>query len=136
MRSVSVPPSGIASTALKIRLVSASRISLSTAMIGGQVRRQLGPQLDHDAALLRHVAPAGARQVDHLLHQRVQVHRRERQLRLALPIELAHARHGLRHVLDGALDGLQIARGRAALRFGSRLEQRLGVERDRARWRC
>ena len=44
VRSVSVPPSGMASTALKIRLMSASRISLSTPMIVGQVRRQLGSQ--------------------------------------------------------------------------------------------
>ena len=32
-----------------------------------QVRRELGPQLDHDAALLRHVAPARAREIEDLL---------------------------------------------------------------------
>ena len=34
-RTVTVPPSGMASTALRIRLVTASRISLSTPMISG-----------------------------------------------------------------------------------------------------
>ena len=33
----------------------------------GRERRQLGAHGDHDAALLRQVAPARARQIDHLL---------------------------------------------------------------------
>ena len=41
----------------------------------GQARRELGLEADDDAALLRHVAPARAREVQHLLSQRVQLHR-------------------------------------------------------------
>ena len=41
-------------------------------------------------------------------------------LRLAQAIELAHARHGLRHVVDGALDDLELRCARVGLRFGSR----------------
>ena len=54
----------------------------------------------------------------------------QRELRLALPIELAHARHGLRDVVDRALDDLELrapAVGQVRLAF----EQRLGVERHR-----
>ena len=64
-----IPPSGIASIALNIKLVSASRTSLSTPMKSRQFRRQFALHLDDDAALLRHVAPARTRQIDHLLHQ-------------------------------------------------------------------
>ena len=41
--------------------------------------------------------------------ERVQLDRRQRELRLALAIEFAHARDGARHVLDGALHDLELA---------------------------
>ncbi len=72
----------------------------------GEDRRQFGVQANDDAALLRHIAPAGAGQVQHLLHHLVQVDRSEHQLRLARAIELAHAGHGRAHVVDGARDDL------------------------------
>jgi hypothetical protein len=70
-----------------------------------------------------------ARQVDHLLHQLVQPHRRQRQLRLALAVEILHARHGVRDVLDGALDGFEVV-ARPGAQAGLLLQQRLGVEGD------
>ena len=83
-----------------------------------QILAQLRPQFNHDSALLRHVGPTRARQVDDLLHQHAQIHRREDQFRLLLAIELAHARDGMRHVPDGALGGLQVfARAFAETRF-------------------
>ena len=93
-------------------------------------RRQLGLELDDDAALLRHVAPARAGEVEDLPDQRVEVHGRQRQLRLALAIELAHARNGLRDVVDGALDGLEYSRA-AVAQARLALEQRFGVQRHR-----
>ena len=79
---------------------------------GRSAARSVRSSID-DAALLRHVAPARAGELDHLLHQRVELDRRQRQLRLALAIELAHARDGRGHVLDGALDGLAASRAPA-----------------------
>ncbi len=51
-------------------------------------------------------------------------------MRLPLAIKLLHARDGLRHVLDRALDRFEILAGPLAqARFA--FEQRLGVKRDR-----
>ena len=70
VRNVIVPPSGNASTALSSRLVSASRSFVFGAEDLRQVGREIGVStLHHDAAFLRHVAPARAREVDDL-HER------------------------------------------------------------------
>ena len=130
VRSVNVPPSGMASTALNTRLVSASRISLSAPMTAGSGRASSSLQLDRDAALLRHVVPAHAREIHDLLHELVELHALEHHLRFARAIELAHARHGLRDVADGALDDLQLPAARLAQSLLA-LQQRLGVQRDR-----
>ena len=62
--------------------------------------------------------------------QLVEVDRRELQLRLALAIELAHARHRLRDVVDRALDDLEMLAARVA-EAGFALQQRFGVQRHR-----
>ena len=95
-----------------------------------QVRRELGAHVDGGAALLRHVAPARAREVDDLADELVEIDGHESELRFAQPVELAHARHGLRDVVDRALDDLEL---RTAA-FGQRrfaFQQRLGVQRHR-----
>ncbi len=78
VRMVSVPPCGIASTALNTRFTSASRIWLSTRGDARQRGVLFELQVDDGAALLRHVAPARPRQVDHLFDQQVEIHRRQR----------------------------------------------------------
>ena len=112
-----------------MRLVSASRISLSCAEDGGQRLLQLGAHRDRDAALLRQVAPADARQLDDLRDDRVQIDLRERRLPVLRPVELAHALHGLADVGDRAPDDVQIA-ARALRQAAFVLQQRIGVERD------
>ena len=74
VRTVRVPPSGMASTALKMRLVSASRISTSEPMMSGRFSASSVLQLDDDAALLRLIAPARAREVDDLLDEAIAGH--------------------------------------------------------------
>jgi hypothetical protein len=95
-----------------------------------KVARELRFQVDDDSALLRHVAPARARQLDHLTDQIVEVHRRELHLRFARPIELAHAHHRRGHIVDRTLDDLQVP---AALRAQGRFpcQQRFGVQGNR-----
>jgi hypothetical protein len=83
-----------------------------------QARPELRLQLDHHAASLRQVVPARAREGRHLLDQRVNLDVLEVRLLLARAIELAHAGHSLRHVVDGSLDGHQAvprARGQVGL---------------------
>src|SRR5258708_6179921 len=75
----------------------------------GQLRRQVARHLDDHAALLRNIAPTRTRQFDHLLHQSIHLNRRKRELRLAVPVELAHARDGLCNAVDGALNDLQVS---------------------------
>ena len=75
-RSVSGPPSGMASTALNTRFTSASRISLSTAITIGIAGGSFDARLDDHAALLRHVAPARAREIEHLAQHAFDAHRR------------------------------------------------------------
>src|SRR6185437_4367535 len=77
----------------------------------GKLRCQFGPHLDDDAALLGHVAPAGASQLDDLLNETVQVDGEQGHLGLALPIEFTHAGDGLRHIVDGALDRFEVPTG-------------------------
>jgi len=76
-----------------------------------QLRGQFGPRLDGNATLLCHVAPAGARQVHDLLHYGVHVYWKQRHLRFTLAIELAHARDGLRYIINGTLDCFELAAG-------------------------
>ena len=96
----------------------------------GQLFRKLALQRDHGAAKLRHVAPARPGQVDDLLHEIIEPDRHQRQLRLALPVEFAHARDRVGHVVDRPLDRLQIlARARAEVRL--HFQQGLGIERHR-----
>ena len=78
---------------------------------------------------MRHIAPPGTRKVHDLLHQWVQVNAGERQLRLTLTIEFPHPRDRLRHVVNGSLNGFQIA---PSLRTEIRLpfQQRVRVEGD------
>ena len=67
-------------------------------------------------SLLGQIAPAGARQINHLLGHAVEVNGRQQQLWLVLAIKFPHARDGFRHVLDGTLDGAEvIARPRAQI---------------------
>ena len=82
-------------------------------------------------ALLWQVAPARVGELDGLLNRAVEIDSRERELRLALTIELAHAGDGARHVLDGPLDRGEIA-ARPLAQILLTLQQRLGIERD---WR-
>ena len=91
---------------------------------------QLGSQVHHHAALLRQIAPARPRQFHDLPNGAIQLDPLERQLGFALAIEFAHARHGPGHILDGTLNGGQVAaRALAEIRFA--LEQRFGVQRNR-----
>jgi hypothetical protein len=74
------------------------------------------------------VTPAGPRQLHHLLDQAIQVHGTQGHLRLTVAIELAHAGHRLRDILDRALDGLELAtRPRTQARLS--LQQRFCIER-------
>ena len=94
---------------------------------GRQLGRQLGLQVDDQAPLLGHIAPAGACQIDGLLDQAVEIDGGQDQLRLARPIEFPHARDGFGDVLNGLLDGDQvIARSLAQARFA--LQERFGVQ--------
>ena len=60
---------------------------------------------------------------------------RELELRRPAARELAHARHGARHVVDGALDDLQLL-ARALAEAGLVREQRLHVDAPPARSHC
>ena len=81
--------------------------------------RQIRLQVHHQSALLRQIAPARPGQFDDLPYGAVDLDPLERQLRFALAIELAHARHRPRDIFDGALNRRQILRARS-LRLGSR----------------
>ncbi len=95
-----------------------------------QLRRQVCPHFDDDAPLLRHVAPAHARQCERLADEAVQVHGLELRALIALPVKLAHARDRLSDVRNRALNRAQVlARPRAQVRLA--LEQGFRVERDR-----
>ena len=96
----------------------------------GQVLGELGLELNEHSALLRLVAPAGAREVDDLVDEAITLDARQHQLGLARPVELAHARDRLRHVLDRGSNGAEIF-ARVLAQPWLALEQRLGVESDR-----
>ena len=78
VRSRITPPSGSASTALSMRLVIASRTSLSAPSTLGRSGAARSSTSHHHAALLRHVAPARAREIDDLREHLVHVDGRER----------------------------------------------------------
>ncbi len=127
---VSFPPSGMASTALKTRLIKASRISLSMPATGGR----FCPSSERSSITIPRCCG--------MSDQRARVKSITcctRTLRstgdrtnsgLLLAIELAHARHRVRHVADGALRGLQVF-ARSFAEPGLLLEQHLGVQRYR-----
>ena len=75
VRSVSVPPPGMASAALNTRFVRASRISLSIPAIIPGLANSCNRTLNHGAGLLRHIAPARTGQIDHLFRNLIQIHR-------------------------------------------------------------
>ena len=100
-----------------------------------QIGRELGAHFDGGAALLRHVAPARAREIDDLADELVEIHGHERQLRLAQTVELTHARHGLRDVVDRALDDFEL-RTRAWAQGWSRARAAPRCTAPPARWRC
>ncbi len=128
VRTDSVPPVGIASTALKIRFVK--RIA-DLVLRSHDIRhgfRQLHAQIDHYPALLRQIAPARPRQLDDLPDGAIEVYPLQGELRLALAVEFAHSRHGSGHVLDGPLNRRQIA-ARAVAQVGFALEKRFGIQR-------
>ena len=104
VRSVSVPPSGIASSALKIRIGHCLANFAFDSGNRGEARREFDSQMNHEPALLGHIAPAGPRGVQDLLHEAAQIDRCKRQLRFVAAVKFAHPRHGLRNVADGALD--------------------------------
>ena len=95
-----------------------------------QIGRELGAHFDRGATLLRHVAPARAREGNHLADELVEIHGHKRQLRLAQTVELTHARHGLCNVIDRALDDFEL-RSSAWTQGSFTLEQCLGVQRHR-----
>jgi hypothetical protein len=65
-----------------------------------------------------------------LFDEAIEVHRRQRELRLARTIELAHPAHRLRDVVDCALDGREITAGALTeVRFP--LQQGFDVQRYR-----
>ena len=125
---VSVPPSGMASTALNTRFMSASRISLSTAAMRGSAgassicRSMTAPRccaMSLQRARVRSTTCSTSR---------LRSTGTSEALRLARAIELAHARDRLRDVVDGALDGLELlAPALAQSRFA--FQQRFGVQR-------
>jgi hypothetical protein len=103
-----------------------AHLALRTQHLGKLVR-EIGLDAHHHAAFLRHVVPGHASQVDDLREYLVQIDRCQRAFQAARHVERAHALHGLRHILDGALDhGELLARTLAECRFVR--EQRLRVE--------
>ena len=129
VRTVSVPPSGIASTALKMRLVSASRISLSCPRMAASgccssvrmaiaIPRCCGRSRQRTRVRSITCATIGFRSICVSADWPV--------LR---PVELAHALHGLADVGDRAPDDVQIA-ARAIRQAAFVLQQRIRVQRD------
>src|ERR1700678_4375980 len=82
------------------------------------------------ATLLREIVPPGPCQLRDLADCGIELHPLERELRLALPVEFAHAGDGSRHILDSALDRDQItACTLAEVRLP--LQERFRIERYR-----
>ena len=100
----------MASTALNTRLTSASRIWLSTAAIAAAVRLPSSSRTSMATprccamSLQRARVRSTTCRTSLLSSTGTSVH-----LRLAHAIELAHARDGLRHVVDRALDDLELS---------------------------
>src|SRR5438874_624439 len=94
----------------------------------GQIGYEIRLQVDDDSPLLRYVAPARAREPRDLLQQIVEIERRQRELRFALTIKHAHARHRLPDIVDGPMNDPERFTGTLAERLVA-LEQRLGVDR-------
>ncbi len=86
--------------------------------------------VDDHAVLERHVAPADASEIDDLGYEAVEVERIQAELGFAMAVKFAHAADRLGDVVHGALDGAQVIPG-AGTEVGLRIEERLGVERDR-----
>ena len=129
VRSVSVPPSGMASSALKIRLVSASRISLSMPITDGMsCDRSVSTFTTAPFCSAMFAQRARVRSRTWRLSS-LSCHRRAMQLLLALAIEFAHPADGMADVLHGPADDFQLAaRGVAETLLG--LQHRLGIEGD------
>ncbi len=87
-------------------------------------------QVDHRAPLLRQITPARLRQLDDPADDAVELDFGQRPWALLRPIELAHAAHGARHIVDRRLYRREVCACALAER-GLPLEKRLRVERDR-----
>ena len=74
----------------------------------GKLGVEIGFDLDNDAAFLRDVAPARARQVDDFLCQFVELDREEDVVGFAFAVELAHARDNMRDVFASGADAVQV----------------------------
>src|SRR6185437_4341632 len=85
---------------------------------GGRIH-QIGVQLDDRATLLRQIAPARLGELERAADETVEIDARQRRLALLRAIELSHAAHGRRDVMDRCLDGVRYARARS-LNPGSR----------------
>ncbi len=87
-----------------MRFVKASRILAPRHHDLRQLRRRVDPQLDHDAPLLRQIAPTCPGRVHDLVQDTVDIDACQLELGLARAVEFPHAGHCGGNVVDGALD--------------------------------
>ena len=85
-------------------------------------------RLDDGAALLRHVAPPRARELEHLVKRRFTSTGTSASGAWRCAIELTHARHRVRDIVDGALDDLELL-ARAFAEAGFVRQQRIDIQR-------
>jgi len=116
-----------------MRLVSASRTSPSRHHFAAPGCR-LGAQLDHDAALLRQVAPACVRELDGLFDRAVEIDAPRGSTAARAAGELAHPRNVLATSSMASWMVVRYPRVRS-LRFGSRSSND-SVYRATGEWRC
>jgi hypothetical protein len=95
-----------------------------------RLMRELGAKLDVHAPLLGIVRPVHARQIDDRAAKPVQFHRSGIRRHVTAPVELPHTLHGLRDVVDRALDHFQLAAA-AQRQHRFALEEGLDIKRDR-----
>ena len=106
-----------------------ANLVLSTHDCGGGTH-EVRLQLDDGATLLREITPARLRELEHSADDAIELDLRQRRMTFLRAIELAHAAHGPRHIVNRCLNRRQV-RACALAQCGLPLEQRLGVERDR-----
>jgi len=96
VRITSAPPSGMASTALKMRFVSAlTHFAFRRPSRWAESGASSVSTIDHEHPRCNGISLQRARVSSiHLQYQRVQLYPQQRKLRLTLAIELAHVGHG------------------------------------------